>query len=146
MLDTNVLSELARPLPHPAVLAWARGVRPSELATTAVTEAELRYGLALLPAGQRRDALAAAMEALFARLLAGRILPFDRAAAPHYADYVAARRAAGRPVATADAMIAAIARARAVTALVTRNTADFAGCGVTLLDPWQEPPSRSGSD
>jgi predicted nucleic acid-binding protein len=140
LLDTNVLSELARPAPHPTVLAWARGVRPSELATTAVTEAELRYGLALLPAGQRRDALATAMEALLARLLAGRVLPFDRAAALHYADYAAARRAVGRPVATADAMIAAIARARGITTLVTRNTADFDGCGMTLLDPWQERP------
>jgi predicted nucleic acid-binding protein len=140
LLDTNVLSELARPVPHPTVLAWARSVRASEMVTTAVTEAELRYGLALLPAGQRRDALAAAMEALFARLLAGRVLPFDRAAAAHYADHVAARRAAGRPVATADAMIAAIARARGVTTLVTRNTADFDGCGIALLDPWQEGP------
>jgi toxin FitB len=137
LLVTNVLSELVRPEPHPAVLAWARSQRLSEMATTAVTEAELRYGLALLPVGHRREALAAAVETLFSRLLGGQVLPFDRAAAPHYADFVAARRVAGRPVATADAMIAAIARASGVTALATRNTADFESCGVALLDPWK---------
>jgi toxin FitB len=136
VLDTNVLSELLRSAPHPAVLAWSAGVPRTATATTAVTEAEIRFGVALLPEGSRRDALAAAVDALFADRLAGRVLPFDRAAAPHYAAFAAARRAAGRPVATADAMIAAVARARGAAAIATRNTADFAGCGLPLVDPW----------
>lgn len=143
LLDTNVLSELMRPAPHRAVLAWAQGVRGSALATTAIAEAELRFGLALLPPGQRRAGLEAALEAMFAQVLGGRVLPFDSAAAAPYAVFLAARRAAGRPVAMADAMIAAIAAAQGATALVTRNTADFAGCGVTLLDPWGATPESA---
>jgi predicted nucleic acid-binding protein len=119
------------------VLAWARSQRASDIATTAVTEAELRYGLALLPVGRRREALAAAVEALFFRLLAGRVPPFDRAATPYYAEFVAARRVAGRPIATADAKIGAIARACGATALATRNAIDFEGYGVTFLNPWK---------
>ncbi|MGK7868958.1 type II toxin-antitoxin system VapC family toxin [Falsiroseomonas sp. E2-1-a20] len=137
VLDTNVLSELLRPAPQAAVLAWAQGVPRASVTTTAVTEAEIRFGLALLPAGGRRDILASAIDALFADRLADRVLAFDRAAAPHYAQFAAFRRAAGRPVATADAMIAAIACARGAAAIATRNTADFEGCGLPLIDPWQ---------
>jgi predicted nucleic acid-binding protein len=115
VLDTNVLSELLRPAPHAAVLAWAQGVPRTSVTTTAVTEAEIRFDLALLPAGGRRDNLAAAIDALFA----------------------ASRRGAGRPVATADAMIAAIACGRGAAAIATRNTADLEGCGLPLIDPWQ---------
>jgi predicted nucleic acid-binding protein len=136
VLGTNVLSELVRPAPHPAVLAWAARVPRTGIATTAITEAETRLRLALLPDGQRRDALPDAVEALFADLLAERVLAFDRAAALHYAAIVVARRAAGRPVTTADAMIAAIARAHGAAALATRNIADLEGCGLALIDPW----------
>ncbi len=137
LLDTNVLSELARAEPDAAVLRWAAMIPLGRLCTTAVTESELRFGLALMPPGRRHADLAAAVEDVFQRVVGGRVLPFDRAAAHAYAGFAAARRRAGRPVDTADLQIAAIARARNVERLVTRNMADFEGCGVPLLNPWE---------
>jgi predicted nucleic acid-binding protein len=137
LLDTSVVSELTRPAPAAAVFAWAAAQPWGALHITAVTEAELRLGLALLPDGARRAALAAKVEQMIVEGLSGRVLPFDRAAAAHYAAFMAARRRAGRPVAMADAQIAAIARARGAAVLATRNTVDFEGCGVPLLDPWR---------
>ena len=139
LLDTNVLSELARSTPAPTVLAWARAVPVAELCTTVITEAELRFGIALLPAGARRTALTQAIDAVFARVVQSRVLPFDRAAAPIYADLAAERRRRGRSVDLADLQIQAIGRAHAVAAIATRNTSDFADCGVPLIDPWQHP-------
>lgn len=139
LLDTNVLSELARPTPDPIVLTWAQSVPVGELCTTVITEAELRFGLVLLPAGARRTALSHAIDAVFARAVQSRVLPFDRAAAPIYADLAAERRRRGRSVDLADLQIQAIGRAYAVTAIATRNTADFVGCGVPLINPWQRP-------
>ena len=135
VLDTNVLSELIRPAPAPAVAAWVAARSRSDLFTTAITEAEMRYGLALLPSGGRRAALAGALERLFAEGLEGRVLPFDRAAAGAYAAIAADRRRAGRPVKEADAQIAAVARSRGAAVIVTRNTIDFEDCGVALLNP-----------
>jgi predicted nucleic acid-binding protein len=135
VLDTNVLSELARPHPDPAVQAWADGMPLARLCTTSVTEAELRFGLALLPPGRRRTDLEQAVEAVFNSVVAGRVLPFDRAAAQAYAGLAAQRRQAGRPVDTADLQIAAIAVARKL-AIATRNVAHFQGCGVPVIDPW----------
>ena len=136
LLDTNVLSELVRPTPDPTVLGWAAGVPRAGIATTAITEAEMRHGLARLPPGQRRQALEQAVERLFAELLAGRVLPFDRAAARHYAGFTTARLAQGRPVAMADAMIVATALAHGAAAIAKRNTADFEGCGLPRINPW----------
>ncbi|WP_376100677.1 type II toxin-antitoxin system VapC family toxin (plasmid) [Roseomonas sp. CCTCC AB2023176] len=136
VLDTNVLSELARPEPDPAVLAWVARQRRADLCTTAVSEAELAYGLALLPKGRRRDLLENAVARLLGEGLGGRVLPFDRAAATAYGPFVGARRAAGRPVATADAQIASIARAKGAALIATRDAGGFAGCGVPLADPW----------
>jgi predicted nucleic acid-binding protein len=137
VLDTNTVSELLRSRPDPAVLAWSLAVPGADFVITAVTEAELRLGLALLPQGRRREALAAAIEAVFADRFANRVLPFDRAAAPHCAAFLAARRAAGRPAGQADAMIAASARAAGATAIATRDTAGFEGCGLSLINPWR---------
>jgi len=136
VLDTNVLSELARPDPDAAVLAWVAAQRRAELCTTAISEAELAYGLALLPKGRRRDALAQATARLLGEGLGGRVLPFDRAAAAAYGEFAAKRRAAGRPVAAADAQIAATARTRGATLLATRDVGGFQGCGVRLVNPW----------
>jgi toxin FitB len=130
LLDTNVLSELARPNPDGAVLRWAATVPVKRLCTTAITEAELRFGLALVPPGRRHADLAATLEDVFQKVVCGRVLPFDRSAARACAGIAAARRRAGRPVNTADLQIAAIAQARGVENLVTRNMADFEGCGV----------------
>ncbi len=139
LLDTNVLSELARPNPDAAVLRWAATIPLSQLCTTAITKSELRFGLAIMPGGRRQADLEAAIDGLFQRVVGGRVLPFDRAAAQAYAALAAVRRRAGRPVDTADLQIAAIARARGVERLVTRNTPDFEGCGISLLDPWRLP-------
>ena len=135
LLDTNILSELMRPVPEPAVETWVGAQPAAGLFISAITEAELRYGLALLPDGQRRRRLLAQAEAMLAEDFAGRILPFDSAAAAAYAPIAAGRRLAGRPISQADAQIAAIAASRGA-AIATRNVVDFDGCGIAVLDPW----------
>ena len=135
VLDTNVVSELMRPSPNPAVEQWVATRPAASLFFSAVGEAELRYGVAILAAGRRRDSLASAIEAMLRNDFAGRVLPFDSAAARAYAEIAARRRAAGRPVAQIDGLIAAIARSRGM-ALATRNVRDFEEMGIDLLDPW----------
>lgn len=135
ILDTNVLSELMRPAPADTVVRWIRARPPASLFTTAVNEAEILYGLALLPLGQRRAALTEAIEAIFREDLRGRVLPFDSAAAKAYAPMVAGRRAAGRPISQMDAQIAAIAASREAT-LASRNVVDFEACGVHVSNPF----------
>ncbi|MCA3337286.1 MAG: type II toxin-antitoxin system VapC family toxin [Roseomonas sp.] len=135
LLDTNVVSELMRPAPSEAVLAWFAAQDAADLYLSAIGEAELRRGAAMLPAGKRRAQLMAAIDAMIAEDFAGRILPFDSAAAPAFVLVFLARRAAGHPISFADGQIAATARARGA-AIATRNTADFAGCGIAVIDPW----------
>jgi toxin FitB len=135
VLDTNVLSETLRPKPSANVLIWMRSEPVSSLFTTTITEAELLYGIALLAPGKRRQSLEAVVGLIFTDDLAGRILPFDSAAAREYAEIAATRRRAGRPISEADARIAAIARSRGA-ALATRNVQDFAGCELHVIDPW----------
>ena len=135
LLDTNVVSELLRPSPNPAVESWVAERPAAELHFTAVGEAELRYGVAILPAGRRRDALARAIEAILREDFYGRILPFDSDAAREYAEIASARRAAGRTMAPADCQIAAIARSRDM-AVATRNVRDFEDIEVEVVDPW----------
>lgn len=136
VLDTNVISELMRAEPAPAVLAWIKGQPGSGLFTTTLSQAEIFYGLALLPEGKRREALQAAARAMFETDFADRILSFDTSAAPVYAQIAVARRLAGRPIAQIDAQIGAIARARGAR-LATRNVKDFEACGIELIDPWR---------
>ncbi|MCY4238756.1 MAG: type II toxin-antitoxin system VapC family toxin [Rhodospirillaceae bacterium] len=135
LLDTNVVSELLRPSPDPAVESWVAARPAAELHFSAVGEAELRYGVLILPTGRRRDALARAIEGILREDFEGRILPFDSAAARAYADIAAARRSGGRIVALADGQIAAIARARGM-AVATRNVRDFEDTGIEVVDPW----------
>ena len=135
ILDTNVLSETLRPAPSTRVLEWMRSEPASALFTTAITESEMHYGVALLPEGARRQSLQSVVDLIFAKDLAGRVLPFDSAAAREFAEIAASRRRAGRPISEADARIAAIARSRGA-ALATRNVGDFAGCQLQLIDPW----------
>ena len=134
LLDTNVLSELLRAAPDPAVVAWVIAQPGESLFVAAVTEAEMRLGVRLLPAGKRRQALEIAVAAMFAEDFAGRIRPFDTAAVPGYVDIVGKRRAAGRPISQFDAQIAAIALCHG-DKLATRNIGDFEGCGFSLVDP-----------
>ena len=136
LLDTDVLSEIMRSAPSPAVLAWLAAQRQDTLLVSAVTQAEMMLGARLLPAGKRRDALQRGLRMLFDEDFAQRILPFDAEAVPHYVDVVARRRAAGRPISQFDAQIAAIALAHGAS-VVTRSVTDFEGCGLALIDPWR---------
>jgi predicted nucleic acid-binding protein len=135
VLDTNVLSELMKATPSEAVNSWVARQPPSSLFITTVAQAEILYGLALLPSGSRRDKLRAAAQAMFEEDFAGRILPFDTAAAYEFAEIAAERRQSGRPISQFDAQIAAIARSRGA-ALSTRNISDFEGCGLQIFNPW----------
>ena len=106
-----------------------------ELFFSAVGEAELRYGAAVLPAGRRRNTLISDIESMLRAAFEHRILPFDSNAAVVYADIASARRAAGRPVPTADCQMAAIARSRGM-AVATHNVRDFVDMGIDVIDPW----------
>jgi predicted nucleic acid-binding protein len=136
VLDTNVVSELMRTEPAPEVLAWMRRSSDQSLYTTTVTVAEIRYGIARLPSGRRRESLHQAANEIFAAF-PRQVLPFDLAAANIYADVVTVRETKGTPIKGFDAQIAAICRSQAAT-LATRNTKDFSETGVPLVDPWQE--------
>ena len=135
LLDTNVVSELMRDVPSTQVLVWMDDLPTRELFVTAITEAEVRTGIAFLPEGARRRGLANAAERTLGGLFAGRVLPFDSAAARACADIAAASRAAGRPISQSDCQIAAIARSRGM-AVATRNVRDFSETGINVIDPW----------
>lgn len=136
VLDTNVLSEVMREGPDPGVVAWLRGQSASEVFTTAITRGEILYGIEILPPGMRRTALQRIADRIFSETFCGRVLGFDEAAALHYAQIGAARKASGRRLQTADAQIAAIVRLHDAI-LATRNTRDFEGCGIRLVNPWK---------
>lgn len=141
LLDTNVLSELMRSRPALAVLDWFAQNTHAVMHTSAVTQAEILTGIALLPADKRRTTLAIAAEQMFEQDFAGRCLAFDASAAKNYALIVATRTRQGRPVTTEDAQIAAIALATGLI-VATRNSADFENIdGLTLANPWQSTPS-----
>lgn len=134
ILDTNVISEVMNINPDSNVKQWIDAQPNLRLFITAVTEAEIRYGLALLAPGQRRNNLTASVDFLLQQF-AGRILSFDSSAAGCYAEIVAGRKRIGRPISVLDAQIAAIAK-KANFPLATRNTADFDHCGIILINPW----------
>jgi len=121
--------------PFPAVFAWASSHPAADLFTTTITMAEVLYGIERLPHGKRRDQLLREAESVFVEDFAGRILTFDESSARMFAVIATRRRAQGRPIDEPDAQIAAIARVHDA-ALATRNTDDFEGCGVRLINPW----------
>lgn len=123
--------------PTSTVLDWFGKHAAADLFISTVTEAELRTGVAILPEGQRRDRLQLAIDAMIDQDFQGRVLPFDSLAAKAYAEIAALRRAAGRPIAEADCQIAAIARAMNAP-IATRNVKDFDGCGVRVINPWND--------
>ncbi|MEE3504429.1 type II toxin-antitoxin system VapC family toxin [Acidiphilium acidophilum] len=136
ILDTNVLSEIMGPRPAPEVAAWLARQPDDLLFTTAISQAEILSGLAVMPEGRRRRELEAAARGIFAEDFEGRILPFDTDATAAYAEIVAARRRTGRPTAPLDLMIAAVAVSHNAS-VVTRDTKGFEGCGVMFVNPWQ---------
>jgi toxin FitB len=136
LLDTNVLSAMMSTGSVPEVAVWVSGQQAELLFTATICQAEILAGLAIMPAGRRRSALEAAARAMFLEDFEGRVLPFDMAAAVAYADLFAARRRAGRPAATVDLIIASVARCNGAS-VVTRNAADFDGCGIAVVNPWR---------
>ncbi|MBN9983178.1 type II toxin-antitoxin system VapC family toxin [Rhizobium laguerreae] len=136
VLDTNVISELLTPAPNVGVIEWLGAQHPLSVFTTAITEAEILYGLRLLPHGRRRSDLEAAVLPIFNEDMSGRVLPFDRDAADVYA-IITDRRKAGRPIRQFDAQIAAIAISRGAS-LATRNLSDFEGIGLQIINPWTD--------
>ncbi len=134
ILDTNVISELMRPAPDSRVQEWVRQLPPFMAYTTSVTIAEVRFGIARLPAGRRRTVLGEAADDVFGAF-ADRVLPFDVTAASQYALVVVERQQAGSSITGFDAQIAAICRCHDA-ALATRNIDDFSQIGLTLIDPW----------
>lgn len=135
VLDTNVVSELMRKAPEPCVVSWVDRFSASDVLVTAVTAAELMYGVARLPAGRRKRNLHTKVEGLLTEDFEDQILPFDALAATHYAEIVASRERAGRPISMADAQIAAICRNWRAR-LATRNVDDFVDTGVDAVNPW----------
>ena len=139
VLDTNVISEIFRPAPEPAVIAWLSSLT-GNVAITSITLAELLAGLRRLPAGRRKDNLTSRVEEALEPYRRSRaILPFDDAAAAHYADVLVSRAEAGLAVSTADAQIAAICVANSATC-ATRNIKDFVHTGVNVINPWETTP------
>ena len=136
ILDTNVISELIRPVPDSGVIAWLDSVPTEETAITAITAAELQFGVRRMPGGRRKTALSEAVGALINTDFRDRVEPFDVLAADQYADVVTTRERAGQPISISDAQIAAICRVLNAT-LATRNTSDFTGTGVNLVNPWK---------
>lgn len=135
ILDTNVLSELMRAKPVSSVVEWLDDQPARNVYLTSITRAEILFGIELLPKGKRREAIARVAEAMFEQDFDGRILPFGSHAAAAYASIAAERQRAGRPVATFDAQIAAIARVSGAV-LATRNVRDFDGYGVDVMNPF----------
>jgi predicted nucleic acid-binding protein len=135
ILDTNVISELARIDPEPNVVTWLDSRPAAEVATTAITAAELLYGVARLPDGRRKAALVETIDALINEDFRDRVEPFDARAAEQYAAVGGGREKKGRPIKTADAQIAAICLVHRAT-LATRNTGDFTDTGIDLINPW----------
>lgn len=135
VLDTNVVSEVMKLAPNGEVMDWINSKPASEFYVTAVTQAELLYGIEIMPRGRRRDGLLEAVRLALELYFPARVLPFDGLAAEAFAGLAAARRKAGRPVSQFDGQIAAIALSRQAT-LATRNLDDFADCGIALVNPW----------
>jgi len=136
ILDTNVVSEVLRPIPDNGVLAWLDSLSATEVAITAITAAELSYGVRRLPEGRRRIELSEVIREIITSDFRDRIEPFDVRAADEYAEVVVERERSGQPISKSDAQIAAICRVHDAV-LATRNIADFTATGIQLINPWK---------
>lgn len=135
LVDTNVISEILRPVPDAHVAAWSQRSVRQMLFLSVVSMGELRKGVTVLPASRRRTQLEKSIQAQIPRWFEGRILSVTQAIAERWGELDGARQIAGRPLSAPDGMIAAAALEHDLT-VVTRNVKDFAGLGVTLLSPW----------
>ncbi|HAN73282.1 MAG TPA: VapC toxin family PIN domain ribonuclease [Planktothrix sp. UBA8407] len=136
VLDTNVVSEVMHSKGSLVVRQWVAAQPITNLFTTTITQAEILYGIALLPSGKRQTELSKSAELMFAEDFAGRILAFDETAAIAFARIATERRRMGKPISQADAQIASICYTHQAT-LATRNVSDFEGCGLTIINPWK---------
>ncbi|HUG61970.1 MAG TPA: type II toxin-antitoxin system VapC family toxin [Methylomirabilota bacterium] len=134
LLDTNVVSEAMTREPHPRVRAWLDAQAAETMFLSSITVAELLFGIGALPAGKRKDALAAALHDVL-DVFAARTMPFDTSIARRYADLAVSARAAGKGFPTPDGYIAAIAAAHGFT-VASRDTSAFIAAGLTVIDPW----------
>jgi predicted nucleic acid-binding protein len=136
ILDTNVISELIQPMGSSIIREWLASQKGASLYTTSITQAEILYGIQILPEGQRRQKLLDGALIVFEHYLPERILAFDQKAAELYSQIAAYRKQIGRPISQFDAQIAAICRVHQAT-LATRNTRDFLDCGIDWVNPWE---------
>ncbi len=136
LVDTNVISEPLRKSPEARVIEWIDAQPLETLYLSAITVAELRFGVASLPAGKRRDGLHDSLETRVLPLFAGRVLAFDLAASQAYAELMAKARVAGLAIGVADGYIAATAAANGMM-VATRDTAPFEAAGVPVINPWE---------
>lgn len=139
VIDTNVISELWKVRPDSNVLAWIDAQAIETLYLSAVTVAELRYGLATMPEGKRRTIYQERLEHEVLSAFAGRVLPFDLDASKTYADLMGRARAAGKAIAKADGYIAATAAAHGLM-VATRDTDPFEAGGLEVINPWEALP------
>ncbi len=137
LVDTNVISEILRAAPDAKVSAWSQQAAKQTLFLSVVSMGELRKGLTILPPSARRTQLEKSIEAQVPIWFQNRILPVTQAIAERWGELDGIRQLAGRPLNTPDGMIAATALEHGLT-VVTRNTKDFAGLGVAMLNPWLE--------
>lgn len=137
ILDTNVISELMKPQGSTIVYEWVAAQPIKKLFSTTITQAEILYGIALLPTGKRRDKLTEIAQKMLTEDFEDRILPFDQQAAICFAKIASQRRQNGIPISQADAQIAAICSAKQAT-LATRNVTDFSGCEIAIINPWED--------
>lgn len=135
ILDTNVLAALMRTTPDAAFLEWLDWQPADSVWITSITLFETRFGLALLPAGRRRQVLEASFDDLLREDLENRVLDFDSEAATAAASLAAARQKSGRPVDMLDTQIAGIVLARRAI-LATRNIRHFVDLKISIIDPW----------
>jgi predicted nucleic acid-binding protein len=142
LLDTNVISEIMRPHPDPAVTTWIQSVPRKEFWTSSVVVAEILSGIDLMPAGRRQEGLREAVEEMIAEDFHDQILNFDLAAARHFGQILSARQRIGLPINEMDAQIAATARVYGAT-VATRNIRDFLACDLALVNPWSDNPQES---
>jgi len=136
LLDTNVLSEPLRASPNQGVVDWIDLQVVGTLFLASVTVAELRYGIACMPKGKRRDVLHQAFEGKVLPLFTGRVLAFDLEATKVYAEVMSDARAQGQAIAVADGLIASTAKTHGMS-VATRDTQPFEFAGVTVINPWR---------
>ncbi len=135
LLDTNVLSEVTKPRPDGRVLQWLDGLDEDRAFISVVSIAEIRRGVALMDSGRKRDALAEWLARDLPQRFERRVIPIEESVAVAWGDLMGLAKRSGLGLASMDGLIAATAIAHDLT-LATRNTKDFEGFGLEILDPW----------